>query len=66
MPEVDEHDSTNAVVVPRISCPLSDDDLLELKAEHSPLCQSDAFGIDIYVRVVEHICGKLGCSTGFM
>ena len=48
MPEVDEADSTNAVVVPRISCPLSDDDLLELKAEHNSLGQSDAFGIDIY------------------
>lgn len=49
---MDEADSTNAVVVPRISCPLSDDDLLELKAEHSSLGQSDAFGIDIYIRVV--------------
>lgn len=63
---MDEADSTNAVVVPRISCPLSDDDLLELKAEHSSLGQSDALGIDIYIRVVEYISEKLGCSTGFM
>jgi len=37
LPEVDEDDLAEAVSVPRISCPLSDEDYLELTMEHNPL-----------------------------
>lgn len=63
---MEEDESTAAVVVPRIPCPLSDADYSELAALHSPVRQSDAFGIDVYVSVVEFIAEKLGCNTGFM
>ena len=68
MPETEEDESTAAVhvVVPRIPCPLSDADYSELAALHSPVRHSDAFGIDVYISVVEFIAEKLGCNTGFM
>jgi len=66
LPEVDEDDLAEAVSVPRISCPLSDEDYLELTMEHNPLAQSDAFGTEIYIQVVEYISQKLGCNTGFL
>ena len=61
---MEEDESTAAVVVPRIPCPLSDADYSELAALHSPVRHSDAFGV--YISVVEFIAEKLGCNTGFM
>ena len=59
-------DSTAAVTMPRIACPVSDEDYFQLTMENNPLTQSDAFGIEIYIRVVDYISQKQGCNTGFL
>ena len=62
MPELPVvEDSTTAITVPRIVCPVSDEDYLQLTMEQNPLAHSDAFGIEIYIRVVEYISQKQGC-----
>lgn len=67
MPELPvAEDSTAVVTLPRIACPVSDEDYFQLTMEHNPLAQSDAFGIEIYIRVVDYISQKRGCNTGFL
>lgn len=48
-----------SVVVPAIETPLSNSDYTELTQAISPTQESEEFGIDIYIRVLNFVCGKL-------
>ena len=51
--------------IPRVTCPMNEDDYLSLSQEHDPLAHSEAFGIDIYLSTVNFISRKLECNNGF-
>lgn len=54
-----------AVNVPKVNCPLNNDDQTALTGLINPLNQSNSFGIDVYIQTVNFISQRLGCPDGF-
>ena len=57
-PLPDEEDA-EVVCIPSIENPLSNDQYAELCSSISPYGDSDCFGVDLYIKVVEFVCQKL-------
>eukprot|EP00794_Sanderia_malayensis_P002173 gene2173-2469_t len=53
-------ESNDVVEAPKITCPLGEDDFLRLRTSINPLRDSQSFGIDIYMEVVEFIARTTG------
>lgn len=51
IPEEDD----NQIDVPEVRNPLQDQDFQRLQAVIHPLAQSDCFGVDIYLQVLEFV-----------
>lgn len=47
------------VNVPDVDNPLTDQDYQELQELFSPLDNSNSFGVDIFLKVLEFVCYKL-------
>ena len=43
-----------SVVIPEWKCPLSDDEIVELRSNVDPSAASDTFGIDIYLSALRY------------
>ena len=52
---ITEDEDDNQVDVPEVENPLLDRDLQLLQATISPTAQSDCFGVDLYLQVVEFV-----------
>ncbi|XP_019853028.1 PREDICTED: uncharacterized protein LOC109582628 [Amphimedon queenslandica] len=52
-------EDTNYVNVPDVDNPLTDEDYLELQETISPLDNSNSFGVDIFLKVLQFVCHKL-------
>eukprot|EP00794_Sanderia_malayensis_P020919 gene20919-22973_t len=58
-------ESNDVVEVPKITCPLGEDNFLRMSSSINPLRDIQSFGIDIYMEVVEFIARITGERNGF-
>ena len=54
-----DEEEVNRVDIPTVGNPLSDQDYAELCTTISPHTNSDCFGTDLYLNVLNFVCQKL-------